>query len=45
MRVVPNRVVSIRILAGIEEQSHDFGVTELRSQCERAVAILAARGR
>src|SRR5215471_6541952 len=43
MGMVAHRIVSIRILAGIQQQPNDLGMPELRSQRECAKPIVGAR--
>lgn len=40
MGVASHRVVSVRIFAGVEQQSNDFDVTKIRCQCKCQMAVL-----
>ncbi len=40
-----DRVVSVWIFIRVEQQPHDFGVAELRCQCQRSMAIFTLRSR
>lgn len=45
MRVTSDRVVPVRVLAGVEEQANDLCVPMLGGQCKGAVAVLSIRAR
>ena len=45
VRMVAFGIVAVGILAGVEQQANDLGMSVLRSQGERAMARFGVRGR